>query len=194
MNKWPWIKESGEVALDQCPPIVDRFAGEEAELRYLAFHSDRFSAGFRDTLSAELTETLLELRVFSPKAELRLIRTSLGESFQYRIADDDVLKKNVESLETSDLFLKDASNYVLKSRQVLDINDKYPPFWKGEKDAKGCLLLCTTGGGHYALPIQPGDDVAVVENYLKYDEKTGVAGVADTRLVGFEKWKEADPA
>jgi len=185
----PWVAASGEAAPEESRKIIADFAKDHEGSRYIAFHTDRFAAGYADTLEKETAETLLELRVFTEKAELHLIRTSLSSPFQYRVADDETLRRNIAAIESSDSFLKNPDHYRTLSRQVLDINRKFPPFMKKEKDENGCRKLCTTGGGHYALPIEEGDDTAVVITYLTYDEKNGVCSAADYRLAGFESEK-----
>ena len=106
--------------------------------------------------------------------------------FQFREANDEILAENLKGLYPNDSFMQDPTNSRMITRQVLDINTTYPLYQKKEKDEKGCLRLCTTGGGHYALPIRPDDAAVVVVNYLTYSEQNGVCNAADFRLIGFE--------
>lgn len=192
MKAMPWIAAQGSFPSEEAFREARTFAASRKDSRYIAFHTDRFSAGWETALQDELTDSLLELRLFTDSAELRLFRTAISHPFQLRVADDCALKSNLEKLESEDSFLKKAENYVHTVYQVLDINQKWAPYVNKERDAKGCRLLCTTGGGHYALPLQGEETLARVVNYLTYDEKTGVCSAADYRLAGFEEREGAN--
>lgn len=49
--------------------------------------------------------------------------------------------------------------------------------------------MTSTGGGHYTLPAEK-NDALILHEYLDYDPENGMAFVADTRWVGFEKGEE----
>ncbi len=185
----PWIRESGLVSLAEGQVIVNSFAKEHPACKYIGFHTDCFSSGYTASLKEEIRPSLLEIRVFDSSAELRLFRTSLGNDFQYRIADDETLKANLEALNTADLFQKDPEHYRHPVRQILDIDETAPAYRNKEKDGHGCRLLRTVGGGSYALPLDGDEDTAIVIDYLSYDPETGVCSAVDDRIAGFEKWK-----
>ena len=185
----PWISDSGSASPDEGRSLVDAFLKNHPECRFISFHSDCFSAGFPDTAVTELSESLLELRLFDASAELRLFRTSLASDFQYRIADDETLKSNLAKLDTSDVFLKDPEHYRYPVRQVLDIDTSATAYQKKEKDAHGCRILRTVGGGTYALPLLGEENTALVIDYLSYDPVTGVCSTVDDRIADFEKWE-----
>ena len=185
----PWISSSGTVALSEARGIAAAYAGDHANSRYLAFHTDHFSAGYAKDVSAELSSTLLEMRIFDTSSELYLRRSTLSADFQYRIADDGALAENIAALHSADAFLADPEHYRKVSLQVLDIDATYPSWISGEKNDHDCRLIRTVGGGYYALPLDGDDDVVRVVNYLCYDPDTGVGRAADFRVAGFEKWK-----
>ena len=194
LNYWPWIVRQGVLLPEEAAREAAGFVEANTGVRYIAFHADHFSSGWAASMTNEFTDTLLELRVFNEQAELRLFRSSVGSGFRFRLADDAALTTHVAALNTSDDFLKDPAHYIRKARQVLDINQKWPAYVRGERDANGCRLLCTTGGGHYALPLEGNEDLAVTVEYLAYDPVTGVCQAADARLAGFEKGKGAEKA
>lgn len=70
----------------------------------------------------------------------------------------------------------DAGDYLTET-QLLDV---------AEQD--GCSMT-STGGGHYTLPAEK-NDALILHEYLDYDPENGMAFVADTRWVGFEKGEE----
>ena len=70
----------------------------------------------------------------------------------------------------------DAGDYLTET-QLLDV---------AEQD--GCSMT-STGGGHYTLPAEK-NDAQILHEYLDYDPENGMAFVADTRWVGFEKGEE----
>ncbi len=191
-EKWtrtPWISASGLVNLTEGKDIANDFLKAYPDSKYISYHTDRFSAGRSDTAAEEIRDSLLEIRIFNACAELRLFRTSVGTNFQYRIADDGVLKANVEAFETEDNFLKDPEHYRHETRQILDIDATAEFYRNDERDSHGCLKLRTVGGGTYALPLEGKENVALVIDYLGYDEKTGVCSTMDDRIAGFEKWE-----
>ncbi len=184
-----WISTAGLVNLKEAREKAAAFLKTDSESLYVAFHTDHFASGRAKTLENEWKETLLELRVFSSDAELHLFRSCISRDFQLRIADDRILKENLAKLECEDFFLKDINHHRMVTRQVLDLNPEDPTFRAGAIDGNGSRLLCTLGGGHYALPMEENDRVAVVIHYLRYDESTGICKVADERLAGFEPLK-----
>ena len=189
--KMPWITEQGLLSQEEAIPKALSFAQEE-NARYVAFHTDHFSSGWVSSVPGEIKETLLEMRLFTQSAELHLFRTAISSPFQFRIADDNELVHQVEGLDTTDSFLKNPENYSHLALQVLDINEKWPPYQRKEKDQNGCRKLCTTGGGHYSLPLKGDENLVQVINYLSYDNQTGVCTAVDYRIAGFIREKGAD--
>ena len=189
MTAYPWVAFSGSLVPEEAFSRAEAFAKEHLDSRYIAFHTDHFSAGRAGTLAEEWTPELLEIRVFSDHAECYLARTCIGRDFQIRVADDEMLNEKLKSMESKNAFLGEPDHHRIITRQVLDINTEDPAFKAKLRDEKGCLRLCTTGGGHYSLPIEEDDRVAIVVHYLRYDEKTGVCSAEDMRLAGFEPLK-----
>lgn len=186
MIKDLWCADAGTALLAEAKNKAEEFAEKYPGSRYIAFHTDLFSAGREASLMKEFRPTLLEMRIFTEEAEYHLFRTSTGSPFQYRVADDGILRKNLETEAPSDPFLRDPEHHRLVTRQLLDINTAHPAFRRQERDQNGCRLLTTTGGGHYALPLEEGDRAAVVVQYVRYDPGSGVGRVVDERIAGFE--------
>lgn len=141
----------------------------------IALYTDRFAAG--ESLAGLCPTKLLELRVFTPQAELWLHRTTLGRDFYWRVADDTALAANLPAGET-------VEEYCYDETQLLDINTERS---FAQRNEAGNPVLLTTVGGTYALPIAQRDTAVQVRNYLRYDSVSGTAAVADSRYCSFGK-------
>ena len=170
MSTYGWIKKSGTMKEGELSDELKLYYSEDR--MFLAYSTDSFRAGH--ALEKELSELsmgqLLELRIFSEKEELYYCRSRIGEDFQWRLASEENLNRD----------------YYMVQYQTLDINtakmekDGFPT------DACGNLILYTTVGGKYALPINREDNCSKVIAYIDYD-MNGMAKVKDYRLCGFCK-------
>jgi hypothetical protein len=177
-----WIKAAGQATEQELGELLERYA--DKTMYCVAYFSGRFFAARGDSLPGVLQDAadLLELRVFDSTHELWAHRSTLGASFGWRVADDDILRQN--AAELPDVFLQDAAHHCLDGEQFLDISEV------GAVNAYGSRALRTTVGGHYALPIEEGQNAALTRSYLRYDAQTGAATAADWRMVGFGRVKE----
>lgn len=178
-----WVKDSG-LCCEAC--LLTRISAflQDGD-SVLAYYTDRFISANR-AFKLPFPEKLLELRIFNEKRELWAHRSSLGEAFSWRIADDETLQKGAAKQE--DPFLQRPENHYIDTTQTLDINQKTSADSK-QPDEWGSRRLHTTVGGTYALPIREGDGCVKLRNYLRYDVD-GVATFADYRLTGFAPQKK----
>jgi len=148
-----YIKESGEIAAQEIGSLTAKLQGGNMLLMY----TDRFLC----VPQQEITDIahLLEIRLFTETAELRIMRSSIDSPFYYRLIDDNVLS---------------ADDY-LDEYQYLDIDTKHP--------RTSGMNYVTTGGGVYSLPIENAKKV-LIRNYISYDDQ-GIAQITDFRIVGF---------
>ena len=177
----PWIKDRGICAEDDLCQLVQGFKPESCLT--VAMHTDGFRAAAAGSWKRAINPrtTLLELRIFDENREFWSHRSVLGSNFTWRIADDTALREALKN---------ESDNYYIDTVQTLDIDETYEPYQDGETDDRGCLLLRTTGGGHYALPITKEDGCVLIRNYLQYDENNGAVAAVDYRLTGFEPQKK----
>lgn len=166
-----WVKDSG--ICDEksvCEKISSMFSNDYI---VLAFFSDCFRSCKGARLKELLKDTanLLEVRAFDAGRELWLYRSSLGAPFAWRLADEN------ECEQGADFFV---------TWQMLDIDTSAAAYKNNEQNGYGCLKIRSTVKGEYALPIQQADRFVKIINYVRYDGN-GIAGVADYRIVGFEK-------
>ncbi|MCI6731168.1 MAG: CRISPR-associated protein Csx19 [Lachnospiraceae bacterium] len=173
MSTYVWMKESGTIKEEELSAKLQRYHSEN-EL-FLAYSTDSFCAGhaLENELSELHVKQLLELRIFSENKELYYCRSRMGEDFQWRLASEENLEKD----------------YYMIQYQTLDINtakmeqDGFPT------DTYGNLILYTTVGGKYKLPISREDNCSKIIAYIDYDEY-GMAKIKDYRLCGFLYVKE----
>lgn len=134
---------------------------------FVAYQTNKFLSGRFDSDKINHIETdkLLEIRAFSDNQELLARRSMIGINhlFQWRIATEE----NIEDDE-----------YIVRL-QTLDIDQT-----KTKEGKEGNLLLMTTGGGSYELPVDKNHDSIKVISYISYDE-CGMAYIYDDRLAGF---------
>lgn len=170
MSEYKWIKDSGTVKADELFMELKKYKWEGK--RFLAYHADSFKAGH--AADAELAElnvnNLLELRIFSEEEELYYCRSCIGEDFQWRLASENGPEE---------------ASYMVQY-QTLDINTAKMEQDGFLTDRHGNLILYTTVGGKYALPVHKDDNCSKLIAYLDYDQN-GMAKIADYRLCGFCK-------
>lgn len=103
----------------------------------------------------EDTSHLLEARVFTESAEIKLMRPTIADQFSWRLIDDT-------KLSPDDFITED---------QFLSISE-----------SKG-FEYTAIGGGKYTLPLQNAEKLRV-HNYISYDEQ-GIAQITDFRAVKY---------
>lgn len=164
-----WIKENGSILEINAAELIRKYRVEGKTC--LAFFSDHFETVPPNDVVNIMShcEKLLELRIFDAKSELRMCRSTLGQPFFWRIADDGILKNNVQTL--ADPFLQNVENHFIKEIQYLEGTEK--------------------GRAAAQLSLQAEENAVEVIVYIRYDEN-GVAAPADYRLVGFTVAKTGD--
>lgn len=121
----------------------------------LLMYTDKFLC---DTLKfIEDTEHLLEARIFTETAELKIMRPSMNEEFTYRFIDDSLPAE------------KDCIDEI----HYLDIDSK----------RSSGSNYTATGGGKYSLPVENAEKIQI-RNYISYDSQ-GIAQITDFRAVRF---------
>lgn len=118
-----------------------------------------FTDRFECSVQCEISDIshLLEVRVFTKDAELKIMRPTIADEFRYRLIDDSASK-----------------NDYIDEKHYLDIN---------EKKSKGFEYVAT-GGGRYSLPVENAEKV-LIRNYVSYD-KQGIAQITDYRVVEYQ--------
>ena len=129
-----------------------------AECGYLAIYTDEVVWASLGAFGVSDTGKLLELRAFSPNAELHAVRSELGHSFGCRIVIGE---------EPHDGF-----DWSFEDEQYLDV-DRLGSVGRDYR---------TTGGGSYSLPIE-GAEKIVLRNYVRFGEDDGIAQIVDFRIV-----------
>ena len=171
-----WMEHAGTCDETTLADVVAPF--RDASYTALAWFTDRFQGVRGDALDAltASADTLLELRVFRDERELWVHRSCIGDAFQWRIADDNILEENVNRLPEAPFF-REKDSYRIRSFQMLDIKE-------AKRTESGLCQILTTVGGRYALPMDERSRFIEVVSYLRY-APDGVANVADYRLAGF---------
>lgn len=169
--EYTWIKESGE--LDESEVLSHITKHAQNEDNFIACSTDSFRTGHGKKQEMEQINVanLLELRLFSANREVCYRRSSVGNVFQWRLADETELDK---------------SNYQARY-QTLDINQKRTEEDGNKTDSYGNKILYTTGGGRYLLPLDGNEDSTKIIVYILYDEN-GMAKAVDYRVCGFVKY------
>ena len=103
------------------------------------------------------TEHLLEARIFTEQAELKIMRQTIGTDFTYRLTDDTRL--------TEEDYLDEA--------YFLDIDSRH----------SAGTEYTATGGGRYTLPAANAAKLRI-RNYITYTED-GIAQITDFRAVRY---------
>lgn len=138
---------------------------------YVAFYTDRLKSGkWAQEFIPQLDDLphLLEIRIFNEKKELKIIRSQIGETFIWRLAQEEHLSEHI----------REEISFV--ESQFLDIDDQK------EKEFDGInTYFYATGGGRYPLPVDSSDIRKVkLINYIRYSEN-GNMQICDFRLVKF---------
>ncbi len=131
--------------------ISEKISGGNMILMY----TDKFVCMPRQTVSD--TEHLLEARVFTEYAELKIMRPTIADKFTWRLIDD---RKNPDTDK-------------IEERHYLSI-DKKRSYGK---------RYFAIGGGEYELPVENAERV-LVYNYISYDNQ-GIAQITDFRVVKY---------
>ena len=105
----------------------------------------------------EDTAHLLEARVFTENAEIKIMRPTIADKFSWRLIDDTKLSPD---------------DYIIEE-QYLSINEKL----------SSGTSYTAIGGGKYTLPIENAEKLRI-HNYISYDEQ-GIAQITDFRAVKF---------
>ena len=104
---------------------------------------------------------LLEVRAYNKDAVAHAVRTVLGVDFAFRLADD-----RAAGLQEDEY---------LDELQYLDV----------DATRSGGFGYVTTGGGAYRLPVADATKI-LIRNYVRYDERDGMAHIVDFRIMGLE--------
>lgn len=131
--------------------VSEKISGGNMILMY----SDRFECAPQQTISDEVH--LLEARIFTEDAELKIMRPTIADKFTWRLIDD---RKNPDADK-------------IEERHYLSID---------RKRSKGTLYYAI-GGGSYQLPIENAERVRIY-NYISYDHQ-GIAQITDFRIVKY---------
>lgn len=162
MFEMPWVKDSFYCSQDELKNKLAELPKAMQCGLFVAYHSDGFSSGFISDVGKEITDTLLELRVFHADCEFRALRTMLGEPFACRVADEAGISEK----------------YWFAQTQYLDIDKN-----KSHLNVGVLCDLVTTGGGAYKLPCAGKKAVKIII-YLSYNE-AGMAHAVDYRMCEF---------
>ena len=188
-----WIKKRGTASEAELPALITSFC-KVGEKTVCCFYTDHFQSALITTsqdphLEALLMDAplLLEMRLFDSVSELYLFRSAIGQPFSYRVADDRTLEENLQNEQ--DPFMRLTETHRMEQIQLLDLDSGYPLYKQGSVDPYGCLLLRSTGGGKYSLPLSGREDSIIVVSYIDYDDN-GIATIGDSRWAGFIKETE----
>ena len=145
-----YILEQGAVSGDINALIAEKISGGNM----LIMDTEKFEC----TPQKEIEDIshLLEVRVFTEKKELRIMRPTIADAFTYRLIDDTA---------------GDYDN--IDENQFLDI----------DTEKSSGMSYVATGGGAYSLPIENAEKVQI-RNYISYDEQ-GIAQITDFRIVKY---------
>jgi len=145
-----YILEQGAVSGDINALIAEKISGGNM----LIMDTEKFEC----TPQKEIEDIshLLEVRVFTEKKELRIMRPTIADAFTYRLIDDT------------------AGDYDhIDENQFLDI----------DTEKSSGTSYTATGGGAYSLPIENAEKVQI-RSYISYDEQ-GIAQITDFRIVKY---------
>ncbi len=166
--KYDFVSDYGSVSESDLASVLGKI-----KARYMLL---MYSAGMVECVSAgEIKDVghLLEARLFSEDAELKIMRPTIGSDFSWRMIDDNRFKEFCDN----SAFDKTFENCTLDEKHYLDINS--------ELTEKGSTIYTATGGGRYVLP-EGGLEKVLIRDYIYYDDN-GIANIADFRIVKFMK-------
>ena len=220
LEDYSWIKSFSKTRHPEAKlgSLLDDWTNKNSKA--VAFYTDTYQAaagaGVARLVEGGRAAKLLELRVFLPERELWIHRTSLGQDFIWRIAEDPGLEPSSEKNGKSSGFLGFLRRFLRKNEpkesesaqpsmnkldsacfvswQFADIDASFPV--AAQPDEYGAYQYRTTVGGTYTLPIAPNREpyarlVIQIMNYVAYDEN-GVANVMDWRMKSLQ-WKILKP-
>ncbi len=166
--KYDFVSDFGSVSESELAGILPKI-----EARYMLL---MYSAGMVRCVPAGKIEDaghLLEARLFSENAELKIMRPTIDCDFSWRIIDDNKFKESCDNSSFDRTF----ENCILDEEHYLDINFKITD--------KNSTTYISTGGGRYILP-EGGLNRVLIRDYIYYDDN-GIANIADFRIVKFLK-------
>lgn len=137
---------------DNVNEIIDRNISSG---NMILMFTDRFECCPQQKI--EDTAHLLEARVFTENAEIKIMRPTIADKFSWRLIDDIKLSPD---------------DYIIEE-QYLSINEKF----------SSGTSYTAIGGGKYTLPIENAEKLRI-HNYISYDEQ-GIAQITDFRAVKF---------
>ncbi len=161
-----YISEYGTVSETEVLSIAEKYM--KSNFSVYAVHTNRFYCGNEIDIDVK---RLIELRIFSEQAELRISRMNIGADFYWRYIDDDAFNTALKNVRNE--FLSKLENRIYDEKHFLDIDSK----------KSGGFNYTTTGGGSYSLPIEDAEKIKI-RNYLDYDQN-GIAVISDFRIIGF---------
>lgn len=121
----------------------------------ILMYTDRFECCVQKKI--EDTAHLLEARIFTEKAEIKIMRPTIADAFTWRFIDDTKL--------SDDAYL---------------VEDQYLSIDSTKSNGHDYTAI---GGGKYTLPIENAEKVRI-HNYISYDEQ-GIAQITDFRVVKY---------
>ena len=117
--------------------------------------TDKFVCSEQEEISD--TAHLLEARIFTDSAELKIMRPTIADSFSWRLIDDE----------------KNPYQDIMDEKHYLSINEK-------KTEGKTYYAI---GGGSYTLPIENAERI-LIRNYISYDDRN-IASFTDFRVVKY---------
>lgn len=166
--KYDFVSGCGSASQSKLTDVLEKIKAKYMLLMYSAGMVKCVAAG-----EIEDIEHLLEARLFSESAELKIMRPTIGCDFSWRIIDDNEFRKFCDN----SAFDKTFENCTLDEKHYLDINS--------DLTDKNSSVYTATGGGRYVLP-ESGLEKVLIRDYIFFDDN-GIANIADFRIVKFLK-------
>lgn len=168
MAEYDFISECGAVNGGELKNVCTRIKADYMLLMYT-------SGMVKCVPAAEITDIphLLEARLFSVNAELKIMRSSIDRDFSWRIIDDNAFKAKCDNSSFDRIY----ENCTLEEIHYLDIDST--------KKSDDPTVYTATGGGKYTLP-EGGLERVMIRDYICYDDN-GIANIADFVIVKFLK-------
>lgn len=164
MEMYKWIQACGNCTENELKDVICRNL-KDFEI-FIALYTDKFECQNVKELKMEQlsVSTLLEIRIFNEHAEFYAVRGTIGNSFSWRLTNDE----NLDELDFVERL------HYIDQNEAMKVQDQ---------NQEGDRSLITTVGGIYHLPITSEKRIRV-KSYVAYDEN-GVAKVVDNRICGF---------
>ena len=172
-KKFDFVSECGTVGNDGLGNVCAKINADYMLLMYTG-------GMVKCVPAAEISDIphLLEARLFSKTAELKIMRSTIDRDFSWRIIDDKAFRAVCDGSS----FDRTYENCVLDEVHYLDIDAK--------KTAADSTVYTATGGGKYILP-EGGLQRVAIRDYICFDDN-GIANIADFVIVGFLKDGESN--